>query len=57
MYAPRLVSPSASLTAAEAVGYTSVGIESDPEYFDMARRGIPRLRNCQREQADMFQVL
>ena len=46
-----------TLAAAEAVGYTSVGIESDPEYFDMACRGIPRLRNYQREQADMFQAL
>ena len=46
-----------TLAAAEAVGYTSVGIESDLEYFDMACRGIPRLRNYQREQADMFQAL
>ena len=46
-----------TLAAAEAVGYTSIGIESDPEYFDMACQGIPRLRNYQREQADMFQAL
>ena len=45
-----------TLAAAEAVGYRSVGIESDSEYFDMACQGIPRLRNCQREQADMFQA-
>ena len=32
-------------------------IESDLEYFDMACQGIPRLRNYQREQADMFQTL
>ena len=37
--------------------YWSVGIESDSEYFDMACQGIPRLRNYQREQADMFQTL
>ena len=46
-----------TLAAAEAVGYRSVGIESDSEYFDMACQGIPRLRNYQREQADMFQTL
>ena len=46
-----------TLAAAEAVGYASVGIESDPEYVDMACRGIPRLRNYQREQVDMFQTL
>ena len=46
-----------TLAAAEAVGYASVGTESDPEYFDMACRGIPRLKNYQREQADLFQAL
>jgi len=46
-----------TLAAAEALGYRSVGIESDSEYFDMACRSIPRLRNYKREQADMFQTL
>ena len=46
-----------TLAAAEAVGYRSVGVESDSEYFNMACQGIPRLRNYQREQADMFQTL
>ena len=32
-----------TLAAAEAVGYQSVGVEKDAEYFDMARRAIPRL--------------
>ena len=29
-----------TLAAAEAVGYTSVGVEKDPHYFDMATRAI-----------------
>ena len=29
-----------TLAAAEAVGYTSVGVEKDPYYFDMATRAI-----------------
>ncbi|MCC7485043.1 MAG: site-specific DNA-methyltransferase [Burkholderiales bacterium] len=32
-----------TLAAAEAVGYKSIGIEKDPEYFDMARSAIPVL--------------
>ncbi len=32
-----------TLAAAEAVGYSSVGVEKDPHYFDMARASIPRL--------------
>lgn len=32
-----------TLAAAEAVGYRSIGIESDARYFDMARRAIPKL--------------
>jgi DNA modification methylase len=32
-----------TLAAAVAVGYQSVGIESDPTYFDVALRGIPAL--------------
>jgi site-specific DNA-methyltransferase (adenine-specific) len=31
------------LAAAEAVGYRSVGIESDTQYFEMARNAIPQL--------------
>ena len=46
-----------TLAAAEAVGYRSVGIESDPEYFDMACRAIPRLAIYRREQAELFQTL
>jgi len=32
-----------TLAAAEAVGYRSVGVESDPRYVTMARRAIPKL--------------
>src|SRR5690606_30768376 len=32
-----------TLAAANAVGYTSIGIELDPEYFAMAQRAIPEL--------------
>ena len=33
----------ATLAAAEAVGYASIGVENDPAYFDMAVDAIPRL--------------
>ena len=46
-----------TLAAAEAVGYRSIGIESDPEYFDMVCRAIPRLAIYRREQAELFQAL
>ena len=32
-----------TIAAAEAVGYDSVGIELDGEYFKLAERSIPRL--------------
>ena len=32
-----------TLAAAEAVGYESVGIERDPEYFKIASAAIPKL--------------
>jgi site-specific DNA-methyltransferase (adenine-specific) len=32
-----------TLAAAEAVGYESIGIERDPEYFDVACRALPEL--------------
>src|SRR6185437_9432461 len=32
-----------TLAAAEAVGYVSIGIEKDARYFDVARRGMPKL--------------
>jgi site-specific DNA-methyltransferase (adenine-specific) len=32
-----------TLAAAEAVCYSSVGIERDARYFDMARTGMPKL--------------
>ena len=32
-----------TLAAAEAVGYASIGLENDTEYFDLARDAIPKL--------------
>lgn len=32
-----------TLAAAEAVGYESVGVERDPDYFDLGRSALPRL--------------
>lgn len=32
-----------TLAAAEAVGYESIGIEKDPQYFALAKRSIPKL--------------
>lgn len=32
-----------TLAAAEAIGYTSVGVELDPLYVDVAKRAIPKL--------------
>lgn len=32
-----------TLAAAEAVGYQSIGIEKDPQYFALAKRSIPKL--------------
>lgn len=32
-----------TLAAAEAVGYTSIGIERDQRYFEMAKRALPKL--------------
>lgn len=37
-----------TLAAAESCGYSSIGIENDPRYFDMARRAIPQLMLYQR---------
>ena len=34
-----------TLAAAEHVGYESIGVESDPEYLQMARSAIPLLRD------------
>lgn len=32
-----------TLAAAEAVGYSSVGIEKDPHYFEVAKKALPKL--------------
>ena len=32
-----------TLAAAEAMGYSSIGIERDPQYFELAREAIPNL--------------
>lgn len=36
-----------TLAAAEAVGYASIGIERDPDYFRIAQTSIPRLAKLQ----------
>ena len=46
-----------TLAAAAAVGYRSIGIESDPEYFSMASHAIPRLAVYRRLQSPGRQVL
>ena len=33
----------ATLAAAEAVGYKSIGVERDDQYFALAREAIPKL--------------
>ena len=33
----------ATLAAAEAVGYASIGIEKDPDFFSLAREALPKL--------------
>ena len=32
-----------TLAAAEAVGYSSIGVEKDDEYFQLATKAIPKL--------------
>jgi site-specific DNA-methyltransferase (adenine-specific) len=32
-----------TISAAEAIGYNSIGIEIDPQYFELARTAIPKL--------------
>jgi site-specific DNA-methyltransferase (adenine-specific) len=36
-----------TLAAAEAVGYESLGVEKDPEYFKAAAKAIPKLAALQ----------
>lgn len=36
-----------ALAAAEAVGYASIGVEKDSEYFELAQKAIPRLARYQ----------
>ncbi len=40
-----------TLAAAEAVGYSSVGVEMDPEYFSLAKRAIPQLAAFRNEKS------
>jgi site-specific DNA-methyltransferase (adenine-specific) len=40
-----------TLAAANAVGYTSIGVERDPEYFRLARKAIPALAELPVNQA------
>jgi site-specific DNA-methyltransferase (adenine-specific) len=41
-----------TLAAAEAVGYQSIGIEKDPQYIAIAKKGIPRLAKLATEFVD-----
>jgi DNA modification methylase len=41
-----------TLAAAEALGYRSVGVESDRRYFALARRAIPKLARYRSTQKD-----
>jgi len=40
-----------TLAACEAIGYESVGVERDREYFDLAIDAIPKLSNLDIRQA------
>jgi site-specific DNA-methyltransferase (adenine-specific) len=42
-----------TLAAAAAVGYQSIGLESNAEYFQMAFRGIPNLANLRIEETKL----
>lgn len=45
-----------TLAAAEAVGYTSIGIEKDPLYFEMAKRSLPNLAVFKNGNAHLFSL-
>lgn len=46
-----------TLAAAEAVGYSSTGLERDPQYFTLARTAIPRLAGLHVTNGDLFEGL
>ena len=46
-----------TLAAAVAVGYASIGIEKDKQYFEMADRAIPRLATYRQNDAKADQTL
>ena len=43
-----------TLAAAEAVGYSSIGIEKDPHYFEIAKKALPRL--VQHKNSNLYSV-
>jgi DNA modification methylase len=43
-----------TLAAAEAVGYSSIGIEKDPHYFEIAKKALPRL--AQHKNGNLYSV-
>jgi site-specific DNA-methyltransferase (adenine-specific) len=45
-----------TLAAAEALGYTSIGIEKDPFYFEMAKRALPKLAAFKNGNAHLFSL-
>jgi site-specific DNA-methyltransferase (adenine-specific) len=42
-----------TLAASEAVGYSSVGIERDDRYFNMAKRAVPKLSKLYLDDGDL----
>ena len=42
-----------TLAAAEAIGYSSIGLEKDRAYFKMAEKAIPALANLRTDQAPL----
>jgi len=43
-----------TLAAAEAIGYSSIGIEKDPHYFEIAKKALPRL--AQHKNGNLYSV-
>lgn len=45
-----------TLAAAEAVGYTSIGVEKDRRYFEMAKRALPKLASFKNTNGHSFNL-
>ena len=44
----------ATIAAAEAIGYTSIGLEIDPAYFQLAEKAVPRLASLYSQFSGQF---